>query len=454
VNIYLQRQDVISNCIFNQNQFLIMKMTSKLKKGILACGAAMLLAGFGTELSAQLYTDGGTVGSTTGAAVGTGYVGIGAAVPARQLEIANTSTAVNNTWFMVTNISNNGTGSSPGFNMRKARGGNVSTPTAVTNGDRLGFFLAAGHDGTNYLNASGMTFKVDGAVSTGVMPADVQIETGAPRVTKFRVASSGKVYVTDLGAFAGEYVMIGAGGELGHGVPAGGTGGSNWDSPAMAGSGEGHIWFSQGADAMADTIAVAIDFSIAQDNSEGLEIWYSGADGSWDPVGMYSNVDAGAGFGIAAATWGGWMGAWLDGNDFSFYANNDAFIQGNLTVSGTITQASDQRLKENIQDMNGALENIMQLQPRTYNYINNGMNLPQGESFGFLAQELQEVFPNLVVESTSYGSMDKDSKFDFLTVNYIGLVPVMVSAIQEQQNSINNLSERLDQVEELLKKKK
>jgi hypothetical protein len=49
--------------------------------------------------------------------------------------------------------------------------------------------------------------------------------------------------------------------------------------------------------------------------------------------------------------------------------------------------------------------------------------------FGFIAQELREIYPNLVFEDNE----------GYLSVNYIGLIPVLVEAIKEQQQQINEL---------------
>jgi hypothetical protein len=431
-----------------------MKLTSKIKKSLMACGAAMLLCGM-NSVNAQLYVDGGSIagpllGGSPG--VGLGYVGIGTNAPERQLEIKNTGTTVNNTWFMVTNDDPDGATSSPGFAMRKSKG-SPGAPTPVTVGDRLGFFLAGGWDDSGiYRNASGLTFKIDGAVSPGVVPANVEIETGTPtRFTRFKVYSDGRCEITGLNSNIGEYLMVDTDGTITTGV-GGGSGGSNWDAVGMPGAGAGHIWFSQGA-AADDTIAVAVDFSIEQDNSYGIAAMYSGGtSGTMDPVGVYGQVDAGTGYGIGVAGWGGWTGARFTGGLYSILCMADAMISADMTVTGVITTSSDARLKENVQPMTSALSNIMKLQPSTYNYKTSEypqMNLPQGTSFGFIAQELQEVFPNLV-SSNNYDA-DKNNQFEFLSVNYQGLIPVMVSAIQEQQTAIEDLSTRLDAVEALVK---
>ncbi len=89
---------------------------------------------------------------------------------------------------------------------RFARGTQAS-PTAVQTGDRLGFFVFSGYDGTNFLNTAGLTAKVDGAVSTGSVPTKFAFETratGSPRLERMVIFSSGNV---------------GIGGDTGSGIP-------------------------------------------------------------------------------------------------------------------------------------------------------------------------------------------------------------------------------------------
>ena len=53
------------------------------------------------------------------------------------------------------------------------------------------------------------------------------------------------------------------------------------------------------------------------------------------------------------------------------------------------------------------------------------------QKIGVLAQEIQEVFPELVTEDGN----------EMLAVNYQGLVPVLINALKDQQNEIDELKE-------------
>jgi hypothetical protein len=116
--------------------------------------------------------------------------------------------------------------------------------------------------------------------------------------------------------------------------------------------------------------------------------------------------------------------------------NERFYIQGNgnAWLAGTLTQASDARLKTNILQIKDPLEKISQLNGYTYNWID-----PQQDNetqMGVLAQEVQKVYPNLV-------RTDPNGN---LSVNYTGLIPVLIEAIKEQQKQIDEQKRLIEQI--------
>lgn len=111
---------------------------------------------------------------------------------------------------------------------------------------------------------------------------------------------------------------------------------------------------------------------------------------------------------------------------------------------GTLHTISDLNRKFNVSLMlNGQLANILQLQPRQYYW--KGVEASQ-PSYGFIAQEVSRVFPMLTnVEVDSKGK-------ETWTMNYTGLIPFLVKAIQEQQGLIEQKNKSIDQLEERLAK--
>ena len=103
----------------------------------------------------------------------------------------------------------------------------------------------------------------------------------------------------------------------------------------------------------------------------------------------------------------------------------------NLTVSGDVTISSDARLKSNIVSLGSTISKLLLIDGKSYI-----MNKSGEEKIGILAQEVQEVFPELV---------SKDDN-EMLSVNYQGLVPVLINAIKEQEDKISRLEKLVEQL--------
>jgi hypothetical protein len=140
------------------------------------------------------------------------------------------------------------------------------------------------------------------------------------------------------------------------------------------------------------------------------------------------------------------------------YPNKAGSIGDVLTFSGagkanwvapSFGPTSDARLKRNIVSIGSSLSDIMKLAPVTYEKKLSlaATDYPIKEN-GFIAQDLQKVFPLVVKEGT-----DQDK---LLSVNYVGLIPVLTKAIQEQQEQINTQQKQIEElkkmVEQLMKK--
>jgi hypothetical protein len=112
---------------------------------------------------------------------------------------------------------------------------------------------------------------------------------------------------------------------------------------------------------------------------------------------------------------------------------------GNAWLKGTLVEASDMRLKKNIQPLSGTISKINQLNGYSYNWKDD--NADPSIQIGLLAQEIQKVYPQLV----------KENEKGTLSVNYMGMVPVLLEAIKEQQQQIEELKQLVNQ---LIKKSK
>jgi hypothetical protein len=129
--------------------------------------------------------------------------------------------------------------------------------------------------------------------------------------------------------------------------------------------------------------------------------------------------------------------------------NTKCYIYSSGTVSnrtGTYNTISDAKLKENIVDATPKLDKLMQVKVRNYNLIGDEL-----KQIGFVAQELEQVFPNLVEDCpdmernedgtyTALGTVTKNVKSSIL-------IPFLVKAMQEQQALITTLTTRITALE-------
>jgi hypothetical protein len=140
------------------------------------------------------------------------------------------------------------------------------------------------------------------------------------------------------------------------------------------------------------------------------------------------------------------------GPNYAGYFNGDVYIAG-------FYGPSDQKLKEDIRNLEGALEIVRQLRPVTYQYRQSefpSMTLPGGKQYGLIAQEVEAILPELVMNNVNPARTDASGHetapaVDFKSLNYQEMIPVLIKAIQElqaqnekQDEMIRQLSAALD----------
>ena len=172
--------------------------------------------------------------------------------------------------------------------------------------------------------------------------------------------------------------------------------------------------------------------------------------------GSYNVITSGGNPGIV-------YGVYANINNHNGYAG---YFKGPLYTSTGTLVGSDIRLKENIRDLESNLEKVLLLRPRSY-ILKENAALKHKNHFGFLAQEVLEILPDIVYEidppysgdrilespassvlkangeiSVLPASYRKDKASDpsvFLALQYDALIPILVGAIQEQQDQINRI---------------
>lgn len=109
----------------------------------------------------------------------------------------------------------------------------------------------------------------------------------------------------------------------------------------------------------------------------------------------------------------------------------DGLIKTTSLTTQNLTQTSDARKKENVVSIEDGLSAIEKLRPVTFDWKEDGKS-----DIGFIAQEVREVYPELVADNGSH-----------LSVAYTGIVAPLVRAVQQQQEMIRALEARLAKLE-------
>lgn len=123
------------------------------------------------------------------------------------------------------------------------------------------------------------------------------------------------------------------------------------------------------------------------------------------------------------------------GNGLRLYFNGSVRGEFNA-VDGNYYAFSDRRFKSDIKPIKGILANMMQLEPSSYK-VKEG-NPHQKTSIGFIAQDVEKLFPELISVSTDERSPG------IYSLNYAGFGVLAIKAIQEQQALIEAQKARLD----------
>jgi hypothetical protein len=153
------------------------------------------------------------------------------------------------------------------------------------------------------------------------------------------------------------------------------------------------------------------------------------------------------------------------GFKYALYANSNgltgswaAALFGNSFHTGTLTMSSDARLKSEVRAQSHTLDKVMLLKPSQYTYRQDTpFGLPQGLHHGFLAQEMEEIFPELVSDISMPLSLDPQEMYKSETttykgINYIEMISILTSALQELNAKVDKQAKEIHELHALLKK--
>jgi hypothetical protein len=148
---------------------------------------------------------------------------------------------------------------------------------------------------------------------------------------------------------------------------------------------------------------------------------------------------------------------WADAGGGDIFNNSpNVIICGNLAIKGGLNLwgpstssnfacPSDFRYKKNITPLSNNIQKLMQLQGVNYLWKQSefpSMNFTDRLQVGFIAQDLEKIFPEMVFTD------DKGYK----SIDYSRLTPVLVETIKEQQKKIADITKRLEEIEKMMHK--
>ena len=174
-------------------------------------------------------------------------------------------------------------------------------------------------------------------------------------------------------------------------------------------------------------------------------------------MGVAGNMFTGYNYGVSGGLDNHAMGAAIYGSlnttglnlqgRYAGYFKGATYVDGTLTATNVVSP-SDKRLKTNIEPLGKeTLQKVQEMNVVSYNYVDTrksqeAIDLLTGETitieedpscsqrhYGLIAQELQELYPDLVHEGQD----------GYLGINYIELVPVLIRAIQELKQQVDEL---------------
>lgn len=106
-----------------------------------------------------------------------------------------------------------------------------------------------------------------------------------------------------------------------------------------------------------------------------------------------------------------------------------------------IHYASDKRMKENIEDTKFGIDDLMKLKIRDFNFKGR-----DEKDYGVIAQETIETFPMVVRDheetNKKLNRMPGDKNYQYMTVDYVRFIPLLLKSVQDLQNQINELKKQ------------
>ena len=150
---------------------------------------------------------------------------------------------------------------------------------------------------------------------------------------------------------------------------------------------------------------------------------------------------------------GGYNSGKADGKPYFYVERNSTLIQGTLLLNGSLVEASDARFKTNIIEVENVLDQLMQLRGVYFDWnqlAKETLGVTESRQIGVLAQEMEAVYPELVITNRDGYKMIDYSKLNSVLLQAIKEQQVQIEALQERDQKITELEDRITQLEQLM----
>jgi hypothetical protein len=420
-----------------------------------------------------------------------GLVGIGTTSPAARLTVVGATTVIgqtnvsarfsddNNSTLLISHPSGDNTATITGnINLAFATGvsGSITEKMKITSAGNVGIGTTSPSDtlhlerngagiynSTRYTNTSSTANFYVGVGGSGVANGSLQNNAyiynagasalifGTNDTERMRITSGGNVGIGTTSP-ADKLTIVGTGSYTGISIDTGSTTGGAYI--AMKQNGVSSGFFGGSGAALGDT---STDLAIYAEGGKSIRFYANGSStermrittttpGTMTCVlinktsadGSYPLQVAGiAGAYAASATGVGDANYYSTSNTigYHFYADRGAGGVFWVATNGDVRNAnnsygaiSDISLKENIIDTNSKLADLLKVKVRNYNLIGDDK-----KQIGVIAQELETIFPSMI---------DTDNKTGLKSVKYSVFVPMLIKAMQEQQQQIEQLKNK------------
>ena len=125
---------------------------------------------------------------------------------------------------------------------------------------------------------------------------------------------------------------------------------------------------------------------------------------------------------------------WDNGNS-RLWINKDSFFSGSVQASGDVVAyaSSDERLKDNIQPISNPLEKINLISGNSFVWNEEKQNIYKGKDYGVIAQEIEEILPELV----------QTREDGYKAVKYDKIVSLLIEGIKELSKEVSELKNKI-----------